>query len=97
MTKSQYANWYADRRWRAKRAAHLTKEPLCRYCTQEGRIAAADVVDHIEPHKGDKEKFWYGELQSLCHTCHSSRKQREEMGVESRMQKRLSPNSHWRR
>lgn len=81
MAKSRYANWYADRRWRAKRAAQLQKEPLCRYCQEQGRITAADVADHIEPHRGDLAKFWRGALQSLCHECHSSRKQREDMGL----------------
>lgn len=97
MAKSKYANWYADRRWRAKRAAHLEKEPLCRYCAREGQITAADVADHIEPHRGDRVKFWKGELMSLCHHHHSSTKQREESGVLSRMDRRNQPDSHWSR
>ena len=51
MAKSQYANWYADRRWRAKRDDQPQREPLCRYCKQRGRITVADVADHIEPHR----------------------------------------------
>ena len=109
MAKSQYANWYSDRRWRAKRAAQLQKEPLCRYCQKLGRITVADVADHIEPHRGDRLKFWQGELQSLCHTCHSSVKQREDRGLAPkgsdedgwptvhRMERRLDPKSHWNR
>jgi 5-methylcytosine-specific restriction enzyme A len=80
VAKGKYSNWYADRRWRRIRAAQLQKEPLCRYCQKQGRIKLADVADHIEPHKGDKHKFYYGALQSLCHLCHSSVKQREEGG-----------------
>lgn len=38
----------------------------------------ATVADHVEPHRGDPLKFWYGDLQSLCDECHSSAKQREE-------------------
>jgi hypothetical protein len=30
-----------------------------------GRINAATIADHIEPHKGDKQKFFFGELKSL--------------------------------
>lgn len=97
MAKSKYANWYADRRWRAKRAAHLAKEPLCRYCAREGRLTPGDVADHIEPHKGDKHRFWYGELMTLCHPCHSSTKQREDMGIKSRLERRAEPDSHWSR
>src|SRR5690606_7126857 len=97
MAKSKYANWYADRTWRARRAAQLAKEPLCRYCAERGRITPADVADHIEPHKGDRMKFFRGELQSLCHTCHSSVKQREERGILSRAQRRRLPGDHWSR
>lgn len=84
MARSQYSQWYADRRWRRRRAEHLAQEPLCRYCKEQGRITVADVADHIEPHRGDKHKFYYGELQSLCHQCHSSVKQREEVGLAPR-------------
>lgn len=78
-SKSKFANWYSDRRWRAKREAHLQREPVCRYCLErEGRYVPADVVDHIVPHRGDRQLFWYGELQSLCHRCHSGIKQRQD-------------------
>lgn len=109
MSKSQYANWYSDRKWRAKRAAQLHREPLCRYCHELGRVKLADVADHIEPHRGDKHKFFYGALQSLCGTCHSSTKQREErsqlaLGSDAdgwprqhRMDRRRDPNGHWNR
>lgn len=81
MVKSKYANWYAHRAWRKRRAQHLATEPLCRYCQRRGIVRVADVVDHIEPHKGDRQKFFYGEVQSLCHGCHSSVKQREDLGL----------------
>ena len=69
---------YRSKEWRAKRELQLTLEPLCRLCKQVGRITAATVADHIEPHRGDLEKFWDGELMSLCATCHSSVKQEAE-------------------
>ena len=97
MAKSKYANWYADRRWRAKRAAHLAKEPLCRYCAREGRLTPGDVVDHVVPHKGDRWSFYHGEVQTLCHTHHSSTKQREEGRGPSRTERRNDPDSHWSR
>lgn len=97
MAKSKYANWYSDRRWRAKRAAQLQKEPLCRYCAKVGRLTPAHIADHIEPHRGDRVKFWCGALQSLCETCHSSAKQREEGQGPSRLERRADPDSHWSR
>ena len=47
---------------------------------ERGHLKPADVVDHIEPHRGDLTAFWQGELQSLCHQCHSGTKQRMENG-----------------
>jgi 5-methylcytosine-specific restriction protein A len=29
---------------------------------------------NVLPHKGDEQKFWFGELQSLCAPCHSKHK-----------------------
>lgn len=80
MTRSQFSHWYADRRWRARRDAQLRKEPLCSYCAKQGLMVEATIADHIEPHRGDRAKFWRGELQSLCGNCHSSVKQRQENG-----------------
>src|SRR5436190_24209431 len=36
------------------------------------------IADHVEPHKGDQQKFFFGELQSLCKLHHESAKKREE-------------------
>lgn len=53
-------DWQRLRRW------HLTREPLCRYCAQQGRVTAAVAVDHIEPIKKAPERRldpahpWYG-------------------------------------
>jgi 5-methylcytosine-specific restriction protein A len=49
-------------------------------CLAEGRATAATVADHLVPYRGDPELFWGGELQSLCATCHSLRKQSQEKG-----------------
>ncbi len=46
----------------------------------EGRTTAATVADHVTPHRGDPELFWYGALQSLCATFHSRFKQSQEKG-----------------
>lgn len=70
---------YCRKSWRDRRAAQLTNEPLCRYCEAIGLTVAATVADHIIPHRGDLDLF-AGELQSLCSTCHSAVKQREEHG-----------------
>lgn len=66
-----------DYRWQQRRTAQLRDHPLCAYCARKGVIAVATVADHITPHRGDPALFG-GPLQSLCATCHSSDKAREE-------------------
>ncbi|MCR5874378.1 hypothetical protein LRS10_09505 [Phenylobacterium sp. J426] len=73
-----YRAWYKTARWRVRRAAQLTNEPLCRMCLKAGRVTAATVADHVIPHKGDERLFWTGELQSLCKPHHDGAKQAEE-------------------
>ncbi|MFG1188606.1 HNH endonuclease signature motif containing protein [Xanthobacter flavus] len=55
-----------DSRWDAERAAYLKAYPKCARCP-----ATATVVDHIIPHKGDRNLFWSrSNWQPLCRTCH---------------------------
>jgi hypothetical protein len=67
--------WYGSSRWKRKRAQQLQLEPLCAACAKRGRVTAARVADHVEPHRGDPVKFWEGALASLCVPCHSGDKQ----------------------
>lgn len=82
-------SWRADKRtanargynyeWQKARADHLEANPLCVMCYALGIIAAATVVDHKRPHRGDMVLFWdRRNWQSLCKTCHSKHKQRME-------------------
>lgn len=68
---------YATAGWRAKRAHHLRREPLCRHCYAEGLLVAAVLVDHIVPAK-DGGAFWDdANLQSLCNLCHERKSHAE--------------------
>lgn len=75
----QHTNLYKTACWQRRRKAQLQREPLCRYCQRAGHLTIATVADHIVPHRGDMVAF-YGDLQSLCASCHSSTKQAEEAG-----------------
>ena len=60
--------------WRRYRQAFLIKSPLCVECTKQGLIREATVVDHITPHKGNKDIFWdESNHQSLCIRCHNKK------------------------
>lgn len=76
----QHASLYNSAAWRHRRAQQLSKEPACAYCRRfDGRLVPATVADHLVPHRGDSALF-AGPLQSLCATCHASRKQQQERG-----------------
>jgi len=51
--------------WHRRARYQLQHEPLCAMCLAEGKVVAARIADHIEPHKGDPVKFWNSKLQSL--------------------------------
>lgn len=70
-----------DRKWRRFRAAWLAEHPLCVMCEAHGAVVAAEVVDHIVPHQGDRGLFWQdGNHQSLCKACHNRKTVMEDGG-----------------
>jgi hypothetical protein len=44
----------------------------------ETNVVIATVADHVIPHRGDEQSFWYGELQGLCRRHHNASKQQLE-------------------
>jgi 5-methylcytosine-specific restriction enzyme A len=86
----EYRRWYRTARWQRRRAAHLAANPLCANCLRHGRVTVATVAHHKEPHRGDPERFWHGELESLCDAapwrCHSGDAQSQERGGKRRQQ-----------
>lgn len=71
VARSEFSHWYSDRKWRKKRADFIAANPLCVFCQKAGRVEPATIADHVDAHRGDRVKFWNGELQALCGTCHS--------------------------
>ncbi len=61
------------RPWRRRRRdPHLARNPLCVACQAQGLNVLAEEVDHIVPHRGDRDVFWNTHnLESLCKSCHS--------------------------
>ncbi len=76
--KSSTARGYGYK-WQQARLDYLSKHPLCVFCKTKGFVTEANVVDHIIPHNGDQKLFWNrNNWQSLCTSCHSSVKQKQE-------------------
>jgi 5-methylcytosine-specific restriction protein A len=68
-----------DRRWCAARTRFLKAQPLCVKCLERGRLEKAAVVDHIVPHRGDRELFWDEKnWQALCKSCHDTKTMTED-------------------
>jgi len=70
-----------DRRWNVARVLFLRKNPLCVECKKTGRVVAATVVDHVEPHRGNYQKFW-DEMnwQPMCKPHHDAKTAKEDGG-----------------
>lgn len=78
--RSSTADGYGYK-WQQERAAFLKENPLCVACHKRGLLVAATVVDHIVPHKGDKELFWRrSNWQPLCKKHHDAKTARENGG-----------------
>lgn len=76
-----YPKLYNTRRWRTLRRNYLTDNPLCAMCQADGFPRSATELDHIEPHKGNRELFWsLDNLQGLCRYHHRVIKARMERG-----------------
>lgn len=82
LTETQKANskLYSQQAWQKIRARQLSKQPLCARCQHEGKITAAEHVDHVFPHRRDPIKFKVNLFQSLCHSCHTLKGQDERKG-----------------
>jgi hypothetical protein len=78
MANAQVKAWYGSSQWKKKRAEQLRLHPRCFFCLLAGMETRATTADHRIPHRGDHDLFWYGDLDSLCSTHHSSSKQRQE-------------------
>lgn len=72
-----------DRRWQKERKRFLEAHPLCDKCKAEGRYVKATVVDHIIPHRGNKDLFWdENNYQALCKHCHDVKTMTEDANIE---------------
>ena len=70
-----------DNRWKRERKLFLLHNPICVRCEIDGALEPAAVVDHIQPHKGDKILFWdVSNWQALCKHCHDKKTANEDGG-----------------
>jgi hypothetical protein len=73
---AQYAAWHRRARFQ------LQREPLCAMCLAEGKVVAARIADHIEPHHNDPS----GSGTASCRACaRALPREREEVRGEPRL------------
>jgi 5-methylcytosine-specific restriction protein A len=62
-----------DRKWEEAAARFKAANPYCVGCMAMGTRMATEVVDHVDPHRGDRIKFWdVANWQASCTWHHSS-------------------------
>jgi len=67
----EYQKLY-DSRWSKYRKMYLARYPLCVNYNECHHVAS--VVDHIEDHEGDYDKFWdLSNHQPMCKSCHDTK------------------------
>jgi len=96
-----YRALYKTKDWYRIRGRQLRDHPFCRMCADTGIVTPATVCDHVEPHRGDRVKFFGGPFQSLCKPHHDTTKRRQEMtgivrGTDAEGRP-LDPNHPWNR
>ena len=70
-------SFYDSPQWRRLRKMKLNAQPLCEECHRNGRFTPARHVDHIKEISHGGAPLDMANLQSLCHSCHSSKTLRE--------------------
>jgi 5-methylcytosine-specific restriction protein A len=67
--------WYRTARWAALRRVVLVAAAYA--CAGCGAVQLRLEVDHIEPHRGNADRFWdRSNLQALCPSCHARKTNR---------------------
>ena len=75
-------------RWQKTSKAFLRAHPMCQCpnCKEgELRLMAAEVVDHIIPHRGDMTLFWDpANWQAMSKKCHDTKTAKQDGGFVGR-------------
>jgi 5-methylcytosine-specific restriction endonuclease McrA len=80
-SRQQSKQWLNTKWWRDTRQRILLRDAYtCRRCQCLVAGKGEAFIDHIKPHRESGALFFCSDagLQTLCATCHSKEKQREE-------------------
>lgn len=63
-----------DYQWGKVRSSYIKANPMCEFCSEDGLLQEAQVVDHIVPISEAPElRLDPDNLRSLCKRCHDRR------------------------
>lgn len=75
--RGRLSELYNTHRWRKERKAFIQWNPLCAECQRNGKVTAAQVVDHIIPHP--VHDFWdKTNWQPLCKSCNNKKGEQDK-------------------
>lgn len=70
-----------DSRWRSYSLRFRGRHPFCWYCLAQDRTTVAACVDHIDPHRGDRRRFWdTSNHAAACLACNTTKANTLERG-----------------
>jgi hypothetical protein len=72
------------------RQSRVASPGECAMCLSEGKIVAARIADHVEPHHNDPIKFWNGKPQEAARTSGSTMRSEAMVGRFDPRQPRLT-------
>lgn len=73
--------WTNSARYQKERKFFKQKNPFCAKCSTLKKPVIANILDHIQPHKGDYRLFWdQTNWQMLCKRCHDVKTASEDGG-----------------
>lgn len=76
--RERSSDLYHTYRWTRLSRAFRQSHPLCAECARNGRLKAAEVVDHIVPFPVCRDFFDESNLQSLCSDCNIAKGNRDK-------------------
>lgn len=80
--RKDFNSFYKSAAWKSVRWRQLSTAPLCQACMVDGKVTAANAVDHVFPwQKIGTFAFAKNKFQSLCMPCHSVKTGLEKKGV----------------
>ncbi len=71
------SDFYHSKQWRSLRNYYIQMNPLCEACKRRDKVTAGYVIDHIKPINMGGHKTDISNLQTLCESCHNSKRGKE--------------------